>query len=165
MNLDPTNLVLFTTKTNRYCQENCSSLLINKERVFYDRLSSGESSLENKTVVNTDVSASILLVAFTLMLVTILLQLTRIKRELKNYADDNLANYRKNSVEDRDLIPCKKCCFYDNNGYLKCAVNPTKVLKTEARECSDYCSQSKKLVHANTNVWCTSSNRELLDNY
>jgi len=34
--------------------------------------------------------------------------------------------------------PCKSCQFFNNNSYLKCAVNPTTALTEEALNCSDY---------------------------
>lgn len=38
-------------------------------------------------------------------------------------------------------IPCWNCKFFKNNSYLKCAVQPSKVLSKESFDCSDY--QSK----------------------
>ena len=34
--------------------------------------------------------------------------------------------------------PCRKCRFFTNNHYLKCAVHPTIVLTKEASNCPDY---------------------------
>lgn len=34
--------------------------------------------------------------------------------------------------------PCRKCQFFSNNFYLKCAVHPTIVLTKEADNCPDY---------------------------
>lgn len=34
--------------------------------------------------------------------------------------------------------PCRKCLFFSNNLYLKCAVHPTIVLTKEASNCRDY---------------------------
>jgi len=39
-------------------------------------------------------------------------------------------------------IPCSNCIYFQNNPYLKCAVNPCKAFKDEAVNCSDY--QEKK---------------------
>ncbi len=36
-------------------------------------------------------------------------------------------------------IPCQKCCFFNQNFYLKCAVHPSEVLSKEAINCPDYC--------------------------
>lgn len=35
-------------------------------------------------------------------------------------------------------LPCTNCKYFKNNPYLKCAVQPDKVLRTEATECPDY---------------------------
>lgn len=45
-------------------------------------------------------------------------------------------------------IPCSNCRFYKNEPYLKCAVHPLKVLKSEAIGCPDYWSlDSNKFPH------------------
>ncbi|MBD2507030.1 hypothetical protein H6G91_07075 [Nostoc muscorum FACHB-395] len=53
----------------------------------------------------------------------------------------------ENAVQDKDEIvsikyvqqhPCKGCHFFNNNSYLKCAVNPATTLTKEALNCSDY---------------------------
>jgi hypothetical protein len=36
-------------------------------------------------------------------------------------------------------IACKNCRFYSPNFYVQCAVHPSKVMKPEAVNCSDYC--------------------------
>ncbi len=40
---------------------------------------------------------------------------------------------------------CYQCKFFNNNPYLKCAVNPSAVLTVEAKNCPDYqpCPQRK----------------------
>ncbi|MBE9167518.1 hypothetical protein IQ238_08295 [Pleurocapsales cyanobacterium LEGE 06147] len=40
---------------------------------------------------------------------------------------------------------CYQCRFFNNNPYLKCAVNPSTVLTPEAKNCPDYqpCQQKK----------------------
>ncbi|MDZ8107167.1 MAG: hypothetical protein RM338_16330 [Nostoc sp. DedQUE12a] len=56
----------------------------------------------------------------------------------------------QNLTQDKDEIlsiktvqqhPCKKCQFFKNNYYLKCAVHPSIALTKEALNCSDYKSQ------------------------
>jgi hypothetical protein len=39
-------------------------------------------------------------------------------------------------------VPCRKCQFFKNNPYLRCAVHPTTALTSEAIHCSDYCPQN-----------------------
>lgn len=35
-------------------------------------------------------------------------------------------------------IPCRRCCFFSNNLYLKCAIQPTIAMTKEAIDCSDF---------------------------
>jgi hypothetical protein len=46
----------------------------------------------------------------------------------------------KTSLESKILqkVPCKKCQFFANNHYLKCAVKPDSVLTEKAIDCSEY---------------------------
>ncbi|AFY54349.1 hypothetical protein Riv7116_1806 [Rivularia sp. PCC 7116] len=52
---------------------------------------------------------------------------------------------RKASQEDFSKIPinhktpCSKCRYFNNNSYIKCAVQPEKVMTKEAKDCQDYC--------------------------
>ncbi|QSJ14763.1 hypothetical protein JYQ62_23060 [Nostoc sp. UHCC 0702] len=41
-------------------------------------------------------------------------------------------------IDPLHKVPCKKCQFYSNNNYLKCAVQPSMVLTEEAKNCSEY---------------------------
>jgi hypothetical protein len=51
---------------------------------------------------------------------------------------------QKSTRVSRELarLPCKKCQFFSNNHYMKCAVNPYVVMTSAANECQDY--RSKK---------------------
>lgn len=40
-------------------------------------------------------------------------------------------------------LPCTNCKYFKNNPYLKCAVQPDKVLRAEATECPDYSSNDE----------------------
>ncbi|MCW5316610.1 hypothetical protein GTQ43_23160 [Nostoc sp. KVJ3] len=42
------------------------------------------------------------------------------------------------SIKHLQQHPCKSCQFFNNNSYLKCAVNPATALTKEAINCSDY---------------------------
>ncbi|MEH2434005.1 MAG: hypothetical protein V7K25_07085 [Nostoc sp.] len=42
------------------------------------------------------------------------------------------------SIKHLDQHPCKNCQFFNNNHYLKCAVQPSAALTKEALNCSDY---------------------------
>ncbi len=53
----------------------------------------------------------------------------------------------ENAAQDKDEIvsikhleqhTCKKCQFFNNNYFLKCAVHPTTALTKQALNCSDY---------------------------
>ncbi|MDY7024079.1 MAG: hypothetical protein SWJ54_22480, partial [Cyanobacteriota bacterium] len=35
-------------------------------------------------------------------------------------------------------IPCNSCQYFNNNIYMKCAVQPTLVLSEKAKDCPDY---------------------------
>lgn len=50
---------------------------------------------------------------------------------------------RKETKISRELtqLPCKKCQFFNNNHYLKCAVNPHVVMTRAANKCQDYRSR------------------------
>lgn len=49
---------------------------------------------------------------------------------------------RSENFQYSSKVPCRKCYFFNNNGYLKCAVHPNKVLTKNAEDCHDY--QPKK---------------------
>lgn len=58
--------------------------------------------------------------------------------------DFKIIRYLKHLIHLRvpPKIPCSNCIYFQNNPYVKCAVNPCKALKEEAVNCSDY--QEKK---------------------
>lgn len=45
------------------------------------------------------------------------------------------------SLESLQQYPCKKCRFFSNNPYIKCAVHPYMALTQKAINCSDYWSK------------------------
>ncbi|WP_392533471.1 hypothetical protein [Nostoc sp. C117] len=62
---------------------------------------------------------------------------------LVSYFCKSLENATQNkdeivSTKHLDQHPCKNCQFFNNNYYLKCAVNPSTTLTKEALNCSDY---------------------------
>ncbi|MEH2294583.1 hypothetical protein [Nostoc sp.] len=66
---------------------------------------------------------------------------------LVSYACKAVEDPPETAAQDKDEIvsikhfqqhPCKNCQFFNNNHYLKCAVNPANVLTKEALNCSDY---------------------------
>ena len=54
--------------------------------------------------------------------------------KIRTNADDKV--WVKNKILQK--VPCKKCQFFANNHYLKCAVKPDTVLTEEAIDCSEY---------------------------
>jgi hypothetical protein len=44
-------------------------------------------------------------------------------------------------------VPCKKCQFFANNHYLKCAVKPDTVLTEEAIDCAEYVPKKAGFPH------------------
>lgn len=47
------------------------------------------------------------------------------------------------AVKHSNQVPCRNCRFFQNNPYLRCAVNPATALTDKASDCSDYCPQNK----------------------
>jgi hypothetical protein len=60
-----------------------------------------------------------------------------LKRSLTGKVTHNYTSAPKSSPK----LPCSNCRFFGSNPYLKCAVHPSKALKSEAMNCSDYWSQ------------------------
>jgi hypothetical protein len=50
-----------------------------------------------------------------------------------------------NQAKQLGQLPCKKCQFFNNNPYIKCAVNPHLALTQEAESCSDYRPRDRKV--------------------
>ncbi|MBD2364356.1 hypothetical protein H6G36_24775 [Anabaena minutissima FACHB-250] len=57
-----------------------------------------------------------------------------ILRKIRTILEDKMVGTVKSSHQ----LPCKKCKFYSNNHYLKCAVNPGIVMTEDAKDCSEY---------------------------
>jgi hypothetical protein len=53
---------------------------------------------------------------------------------------------RKDMTTNKQIaqLPCKKCRFYNNNPYVKCAVNPHAAMTKEAMECQDYWPRERR---------------------
>ena len=39
-------------------------------------------------------------------------------------------------------VPCRRCIFFKNNPYLKCAINPIDAMTVNAIDCADYTPQA-----------------------
>lgn len=55
-----------------------------------------------------------------------------------------LLRQRLTPIQKKQESTCYQCQFFSHNPYMKCAVNPSKVLKTEANECPDYSPKDKQ---------------------
>ncbi len=54
--------------------------------------------------------------------------------DIRKASEERFSNIRINRKS-----PCSKCCYFNDNSYLKCAVQPEKVMTKEAKYCQDYC--------------------------
>ncbi|PSB21674.1 hypothetical protein C7B65_03595 [Phormidesmis priestleyi ULC007] len=41
-------------------------------------------------------------------------------------------------------LPCKKCAYFNNNPYIKCAANPHIAMTKAANDCGDFQSRDQK---------------------
>ncbi|MEA5581378.1 hypothetical protein VB620_08510 [Nodularia harveyana UHCC-0300] len=62
-------------------------------------------------------------------------------QKVRNYIDNKVIFTIKNPYD----LPCKNCCFYSSNHYLKCAVKPSIVLTEEAKDCCEYLPKYDKI--------------------
>lgn len=54
--------------------------------------------------------------------------------KIRSHTDDKI--YLNSKILQK--VPCKKCQFFANNHYLKCAVKPDTVLTEKAMNCGEY---------------------------
>jgi hypothetical protein len=45
---------------------------------------------------------------------------------------------RSVAQKNKHLVPCSQCHYFSSNAYVHCALHPSKVLTSEAIDCSDY---------------------------
>ena len=64
----------------------------------------------------------------------------------KLYEEDELKSQSFSKPLFFELTPCKRCRYYNNSLYLRCAVHPSKALTEHAIDCSDYCPTSEHAV-------------------
>lgn len=57
------------------------------------------------------------------------------------------------STQNLHQVPCKRCHFFTNNPYLKCAVHPETALTPEAAECPDFCAKNKRSESEKNQDW------------
>jgi hypothetical protein len=53
------------------------------------------------------------------------------------------AKHKFSVIKHLEQVPCKNCSYFTNNPYLRCAVNPTIALTSDAVNCSDFCPKKK----------------------
>lgn len=103
---------------------------------YYARVPSNESSVSKKDTAEIQNTLDLVVIgAIALIGIAILLW-----RLFSSKNSGNLPKILKGSTQTN----CTKCRFFNDNSYLKCAVQPTKVLKKEAQECLDYKSKKTK---------------------
>lgn len=94
----------------------------------------------DSTVVNPDIST---ISTNTLFLIPISL-LTAWAISIVIYSDIwTILKHGFLAAKHSNQVPCRNCQFFQNNPYLRCAVNPSMALTDDAKGCSDYCPQKK----------------------
>jgi len=71
---------------------------------------------------------------FTLWLIYLLLSTDILK----------FAKHKILMMKHSEEVPCKSCRYFTNNPYLRCAVNPSVALTSQAVNCSEYCPLNKE---------------------
>ncbi|MBE9232889.1 hypothetical protein IQ231_14670 [Cuspidothrix issatschenkoi LEGE 03284] len=94
-----------------------------------------KSQVEYQNIQIPDLALSLAPLGFILVWVIFLL----VFHKIRTYGDDKV--YLKS--DSLTKVPCKKCQFYANNHYLKCAVKPDSVLTEKAVDCSEYTPKKK----------------------
>ncbi|MBD1805560.1 hypothetical protein H6F98_08880 [Microcoleus sp. FACHB-SPT15] len=102
------------------------------------KLAEGKSN-EINSATEGIVTEGILLVPFVALLCWLILSIRALK------ALKAVQNKTAIPLNCNNNFPCKKCYFFLNNHYLKCAIHPSVVLTEQASNCPDYCSQKDKI--------------------
>ncbi len=111
----------------------------NQREDYYVRVSPNQLPIKERDTIETNNSLSfVALVSLIAISITIWLWRSRFPK---------VSGDRSNHFENYTQSQFTKCRFFDNNSYLKCAVHPTKVLREEAKNCSDYWSGEDKFFH------------------
>ena len=51
---------------------------------------------------------------------------------------EKVTKERPKNFKCSSKVPCRRCYFFNKNGYLKCGVHPNMVLTKDAEDCQDY---------------------------
>lgn len=108
---------------------------LNRNETYYVLLSQNESPVPEKEATEVDNGLGLIAIGLSVSLgIGIWLWRSRWQK-----VESDRSQFR-----DSTQTNCSQCRFFNKNSYLNCAVNPTKVLKKEASECSDYVPQERK---------------------
>lgn len=107
---------------------------LNRDKNYYVQVSSDKPPVNNKDTAEIQNALDLVVIGAIALasVATVLCQL---------FYPKNLGSLPK-IVKGSTQTNCTKCRFFDDNSYLKCAVQPSKVLKKSAQECLDYESTS-----------------------
>jgi hypothetical protein len=142
MKTDQNNETNSSNQLNYYCLESCDSLPVSSEQVRLIKISTDTKqslSKQNELANNSTIVGMVILSILIWTGIVSWLRVRKINKELRNNnLSINFINNPNQATRNFKSISCNKCKFFDNNSYLKCAVNPSKVLQPEAKECIDY---------------------------
>ncbi|WP_445634937.1 hypothetical protein NSTC745_06822 [Nostoc sp. DSM 114161] len=106
----------------------------NLDRVIPNEVKKEQPPTNQLTI--PDIAISLSPLGFIIGWVVFLLVL----QKLRSFLDRKMVLPTKTSHK----VPCKKCRFYSNNNYIKCAVKPSIVLTEEAMNCPEYSPNNKR---------------------
>lgn len=96
---------------------------------------SADSNPSTVLFFDSDAAFNASLVLFSIFTITLLSSGVNFfkKARVQKKSDSQLSK-----LQSFQKIPCSKCRYFNSNPYLKCAVNPSVVLKDEAINCPEY---------------------------
>ena len=144
MNSKPNDRPTIAKRLNQYCLEECSFSTTEREQADFIKVLSERSLAQKANVKDTTVLGLTVLVTIVLTGILTWIKLAQIKKRVRNFSKSNSKNNHQVTCNSSTTIPCRECQFFHHNAYLKCAVNPSKVLQLEAIECKDYTPQTRK---------------------
>ena len=116
---------------NIHLKDSSDFLVFHPENLSKNVIVEVESNLIDYSVIQIDRQTQTFLVWITLFGVIIwALYEVSFKLQLPKARDREIFCFSK--------TPCRKCKFYANNAYVKCAVNPLVVHTKQANNCRDY---------------------------
>jgi hypothetical protein len=147
MKTEQNNIIGSGDNINQYCLETCYLLPVSGDQVDLIEVSSQQSLPEqNNTIKTSTVVGVIIIIMLAWAGIISWLKISKINKELRNHSNANFLDNPNKPFNNFNSIPCTKCKFFHNNSHLKCAVNPSKVLQPEAKECLDYSRRPPKKI-------------------